>query len=461
MSTGLAVVLVVAVLVPAHVVVLVVRRPQRGLLLLAALVPFDGLLLVVPDGTGTVAGWKEGLVLATLLATLVAPATARRAPGEQPPVWLSVVVLWALLGLGYAAVAGGQVGLWGLKVGYFYMLVPVILWRCPFDERDRDRLVSVLMATGLATVAIGLAQQVVGAERLNALGYEYNDTIRFSGGLLRSFASFTQPFSFGLFVALVMVVCLPVALSDPRRRRNRWFLVVSPVLAVGLASSVVRGAILALVLGLVLLAAWRHRVLVHAVAPLLVVALLLPLSLTTAFLSTSSLGERSTGWSEITDRVLTAPLGNGLGVTGAAAERSIQAGADPADMQLLDGQVYLPDNQYVKTAVELGVVGLWLLLLLGAALFVAAVRAARDSAARGAHADRALAEGIAASVAGAGAAALVSTYLEIFPLDFFFWLFMGVLLCYPRASTSTPSPCGPAGAASRPTSANSSGRSAP
>ncbi len=126
------------------------------------------------------------------------------------------------------------------------------------------------------------------------------------------------------------------------------------------------------------------------------------------------------------------------------------------DLQLLDGQVYLPDNLYVKTAIELGVIGVWLLLLLGVVVVVVAVRAARAAADRGHRSDRGLAEGIAVSVVGAAAASLVSTYLEIFPLDLYFWLLLGVLLCFPRASTSTPSPSDPEGVASRPTSASSS-----
>jgi hypothetical protein len=60
------------------------RRPQRGLLVLAALVPFDGLLLLVPDLPALAAGWKEALVLSTLAATFVAPASVRAATRHSP-----------------------------------------------------------------------------------------------------------------------------------------------------------------------------------------------------------------------------------------------------------------------------------------------------------------------------------------------------------------------------------------
>ncbi|MDQ3980825.1 MAG: hypothetical protein M3314_14970, partial [Actinomycetota bacterium] len=45
---------VLAVVVPLGLAL--IRRPQRGLLVLAALVPFDGLLLLIPDLPALAAG---------------------------------------------------------------------------------------------------------------------------------------------------------------------------------------------------------------------------------------------------------------------------------------------------------------------------------------------------------------------------------------------------------------------
>ena len=68
-----ALVAVLAVLVA----IVVFQRPQRGLLLLAAGLPFDGLRIPigVPDWTSN---WVEGMVVLTLVAALVArPGLAR------------------------------------------------------------------------------------------------------------------------------------------------------------------------------------------------------------------------------------------------------------------------------------------------------------------------------------------------------------------------------------------------
>ncbi len=441
--------------VAGHLGVALVRRPQRGLLVLAALLPFDGLLQVVPGGE-SLGPWKEALVLATVLAMIVSPASARRQEPLAAPPWLLPTLALVTLGAVSALVTGGIVGVWGFKIAYFFLLVPLVLWVCPFDERDRDRLVSILMATGAATAFFGLAQQAIGAERLAAAGWDYNTAIRFSGGLLRSFSTFTQPFSFGLFVSMVLLVCLPVAMADHRRPRNLAFLVASPVLVIGMAASVVRGASLGLAVGLLVLAAWRFRGLFHAGLVASLGLLFVPATVVTAYLSSSSLGQRADGWSTIIDRFVSAPLGNGIGRTGAAAEKSVELGADPSQVITLGGRgagdLYVPDNQYVKTALELGPLGLWLLVLVGVTVVAHAVGVAR----RTTGPDRALAQGIAASVVGAAVASTVSTYLEIFPLDFYFWLFVGVLTCPLASSPSTPSPCAPTAAGSRPTSVSSS-----
>lgn len=441
----------IALVVVLHGGALIIERPQRGLLLMAALVPLDGLLLIIPGGE-TVAPWKEVLLVVVLSATLVAPRASLRDGLPLTYAWIPAAAVMFVLSLISAVLVGGVVGFWGMKIAWFYILVPLVLWRCPFTVRDRDHLVTILMATGAITAAYGLVQQLIGGVGLNALGYEYNTAIRFSGGLLRSFSSFTQPFSFGLFITLVLLVCMPVALSDTRRTRNRVFLLLTPVLLAGLASSVVRGAYLALGAGLLFLAILRFRGMLHILVPAPLALFLVPPGVLAAFFSSSSLGQRTSGWSDIRDLVVGAPLGNGVGRTGAAAEKALELGAQPSEIILLKGESYLPDNQFVKTTLELGPVGLWLLLLIGAAAIGAALKSARGTT----GSDRALAEGIAASVVAAAAASVVATYLEIFPLDFFFWLLLGVLLCYDRPSDSTLSPSVPEAVAFRPTSASSS-----
>jgi hypothetical protein len=415
-------VLLAAAVVLSPLAVAVVRRPQRGVLALAALVPFDGLLLIAPLPP-VLSAWKEAAVVALVLAAVVAPKDARSDRPTELPGWVVPAGLLVLLSVISAAVTAGPVSAWGLKVSLFYMLLPLVLWRCPLTAADRDRLVTILMCTGAVCAVFGVAQQILGHEQLRAWGYPYNETIRFSGDLLRSFSTFNQPFPFGLYLCLVLLVGLPVALREATRPRNMAFLALSPVLVAGLASSVVRGAMLGLLVGGILICLRRHRGLVHLAAPGMLAVLLIPPAVLATFASSSSLGVRATGWGEILDRAAAAPFGHGIGTTAAAAERALAGGASPGDVLIVDGAAYQPDNQYVKALLELGPLGLWLLLLVYAAALAQAFGIARTAS----PPDRALAEGVAASLVAVVAASWVSTYLEIFPLDLYFWLLLGVV----------------------------------
>lgn len=414
--------LVLAVVVP--VVAAVLLRPQRGLLLLAALAPFDGLLIIagLPAAAN---GWKEALVLLTVAGTFVAQSQSRAAAARPRPGWAAgVAALFAVaLGSGLLAV-GGLRAVVGLKIGFFYLLVAWAVWRCPFDRRDRDRLVSVLIGVGIVTAAFGLLQQGLGHARLAAMGWPYNDTIRFTKGFLRSFSTFNQPFGFGFFVMLVLLVGTAVTLEEPNRLRSRVFLLATPVLGLGLLFSFVRGAWLGVAVGIAYLGAARYKVLLLLVPLALVGVLWLPAEVAAPALSSTSTKARTEGWADNLKVVVSRPLGVGLGTTGAASEKLQEIGVKTT--------TYQPDNYYFKSLYELGVLGLWLFLLVLAAVFVAARERARALSGF----DGAFAAGVTAMVVATSVASLVAMYLEIFPMDFYFWLLVGaVASCLPAASS--------------------------
>lgn len=455
----------VALAIAVAVTQLIYRRPQRGLLILAALTPLHGLLAILPL-PGIAAGWKEGLLILTAICAWLrrspTPSRQRTAVPLHAP-WWPAAALWFAFGSASALIAFGTLGFVAIKVTFFFLSIVVILWFAPFDARDRDHFVSILMGMAVLASVVGIAQLIVGPGFLVSLGYQWGREVRTSGGLLRTFSTFVQPFPFGLYVMLALLVGGAVALAEPRRRRNRVFLWLAPLMVVAMSSSIVRAAILGLVLGMLWLAVLRHRALL---LPLAVggaaVAIAVPLvpSVSKVFLSSSSLGERSAGWSDIISSILVHPVGLGLGASGAAADRmSTAAGATIYGVSAN----YQPDNYYVKMLLELGPVGLWLVLALFLTALAWTTRLAWTLTGR----DAALALGISASLVAGMAACLVATYLEIFPIDVYFWLFLGVIGCAAAQHDSAPGererapsaterwPCGPAAAASRPTSASS------
>ena len=89
MSVGGALGLVLAAGVLLPVLAAIWSRPQRGLLLLASLVPFDG-LLIVAHLPSVVVAWKEALVAFTLLAAF---QPGRGELLRRFPSWLAGAVL--------------------------------------------------------------------------------------------------------------------------------------------------------------------------------------------------------------------------------------------------------------------------------------------------------------------------------------------------------------------------------
>jgi hypothetical protein len=123
-------VLVARLLVTLH------ERPQRGVLLLVALAPFNGLLLIagLPE---VVRGWKEALVLLVVAASLAPGPGRRRVAARSVPPWLWWGASLIALAAASAVVAGLPRGAVGLKVAVFYSLLVIPLLRTPLTARDR------------------------------------------------------------------------------------------------------------------------------------------------------------------------------------------------------------------------------------------------------------------------------------------------------------------------------------
>jgi O-Antigen ligase len=419
----LAVVGAAAAPILAVLAVKLIARPQRGVLLLGALLPFDGLGEIISYP----AGWKEALVLTTLAATFVAPPEARGAAGRRLPSWAFVIGAFFVLGAASALAVGGTQGLVGLKVGFFYVLVALAVWRCPLDARERDNLVTILMAVGVVTAAFGIAQQVIGETRLVDWGYSYLTSVRTAGTYLRSFSTFATNFPFALYLMLVLLVGIPSALVDPKRLRNTLFLLSIPVLLGGLVASITRAAWIGLAVGLLYVGVSRFRYLLVALArvgALLAITLLLAGGTGSVFLSGDSLQDRFEIWGNNLSEISEHPFGRGIGSTGSAAEKLTE---DTGESR---SSVLQPDNYYFKTTLELGVLGLWLVLL----LFITAFSSVHVAARRLSGYDGALATGVAASVLAAVTVSLAATYFEVFPLDAYFWMLLAVIAtCVPES----------------------------
>ncbi len=416
----------------------ILHRPQRGLLILAALTPLNGLLIILPDVAPD--WWKEALLLVTVAAALI--RSGLRAPARLNVPWWPAMAVLVAIGCVSAVLTLGSLGWIPVKITFCYLLVVVALWCAPFSEADRDRLVTVIMVGGTLNAVWGVAQQILGVDFLLSLGYEYGQQVRSAGDSLRSFGTFVQPFGYGLFLMLTILIGLAVALEDPRRRRNQIFLWLLPVLVVGLAASVVRASFVGLAVGLLWIGVLRHRKLLAAAAAAAVVAVPAVLvfaprgTLATVF-SPDSFSTRAEGWEVTWSLIVDRPLGAGLGSAGSAAQKIVTDALQLPESfaTRIDGAVaysiglpYQPDNYYMKMLIELGPVGLWFFVMF---LVAAAVSTVNVASFAQQSADAGLAVGVGALLAAAAVASLVSTYLEIFPMDYFTWLLLGAVGCIP------------------------------
>jgi O-antigen ligase len=402
----------------APIAALSYQRPQRGVLIFAAILPFDGMIKVL--GPGILGSWKQGFIVALLALTFVCPDDARAVGRRKLPGW--VVALGALLALSLvsALFIDRTTAITGLRISYFSLLFAWVVWRCPLTRKDRDHLVSVFMVMAFVTSVVGIWQQLVGAEYLADLGYEYNENIRFTVGFtLRSFSTFNLPFSFGFYLMIAVLIALPMALADPSRLRSKLFFLSMPVIAGGLLYSFVRGAMFGLAIGLLYLAFHRYKLLIWGIPLVLVAALFVPAgaTLTGAVFGSNSLGDRTSSWSQRIDQVAEHPFGTGIGTTGAAADRTAILKKTDRDL------AFQPDNSYLKVTFELGVFGLWLFVMMLVSMFLYT----RGVERRVSGIDRDFITGVSAQYLAIMSASLVATYFELVPMDQLFWLMIAVV----------------------------------
>lgn len=440
-------VLVAAVGIPLLVVIL--RRPQLGVLVFAALIPLNGLLIVagLPSWFG---GWKEFVVGSVFVVSLFARPEVRGRPGRGRPTWLPALVGFVLVGFVSAGMVLGTQALIGLKIDFYNVLLAIAIWRCPLSKRERDALITIFMVVAFGTAVYGIVQQSIGQATLHSWGYAYDETIRFTSGFrLRSFSTFNQPFPFAFYLMLTILLGLPQALSDLKRLRNRLFLLSLPVLGVALVFTYVRAAWLGLGLGFLYLAFHRYKWLLLTIPLALVALLFLPGgTFNKAAFQSASFHERTTLWTDKFKQIVDNPFGSGIASTGAAAAKVSDSSGSSSSSSSTNATLLQPDNSYLKTAFELGLPGLWLQLLFLVALVMWSRVVERLCEKVGRHFDARFMMSFTAQLLALMAAATVATYFEMIPMEPLFWLMVGVTACIggevsrgsDRATVALPGP---------------------
>ena len=356
----------------------------------AATIPFFAVLPTLRVFTHPLVGALKDLVV---FAAVVAAGMLffRRRAGRQP--WIAdrptLVVVGFILALYVANVGGYLSGETGHGVAWFHgvrlFAEPASLLLVGLSLRFPARTLRwgavSLAATGVAIACIGLVQQALGVNRLMELGYVYGAEVREAYGLLRSFGTLSESFSYAGFLLLGLAAALVW------NRRGRLVYLAAPLIVVGLVVSFVRtAAVVALaLLGLALARRGHLRfalfVVLTAVVGAATIFVLGSQQTSTRLVQVSptrylTLNGRTTLWEE---QLGTARsnwvFGRGVGATGTASQRAqaTLTGARTEDGEEGGSPV---DSAYLSTVADVGLVGLALLLGLLGRLVVLAWRAA-------------------------------------------------------------------------------------
>lgn len=416
----------------------VVRAPHWGaacVLAVFALLPTVRILWL--PWAGPVKEASIALLLAG--AACVAMTQAGRPVTERAPAlhWSPIALLAVALSALYFASVGGPHDLAWFHGTRLTLTSVVLLGTFALLARSAPRATRfglvALLAIALVNGVAGFLQQVVGADRLAALGFAYNEEIRTIGGQLRSFGLSAEPFSYAIVICIGITIALlapsPLLRVSPKARG-----LLIAFLVAALALSFVRTSIVILaVVAAVALVRNRQPKAALLLATVSVSAAVLFVGLTPSAVETRTLethggtylnlNERTDRWADVLGSSDSVVLGQGVGRVGTGAERAaIGFAVEEPGRSALAGVHYTVDSAYVVIISDVGLLGL---LVYGGLL-----------AAMAAHAYRRAAKGCGVGWLQLGLLSLIAVdgltrdALGSFPASYCAWAALGLALGY-------------------------------
>lgn len=325
---------------------------------------------------------KDVLTLAAIAAAFVL-VIQRSGEGhrQQGDFWVGAIVVF-LIGL-YLVNLGGHMErdvAWGqglrlMSEPLLLLLVGMLLSNA---RRTLRWAIASLVATGVFVALTGIAQQVVGPDKLVAWGYSYTLQVRLIGDRLRSFGTMDESFVYAAFLLLALAALLFWY------RRGIMVVVAGSVIVVGLAFAQVRTS---LIICIALLGLWLARSHRPTVAVFLLTA---AVTSAAAILVWSSSGTesrtvragpslfltingRTEGWKIVLNNPRTWAVGKGVGEVGVAAERATYSvSRRERDLEKESSAV---DSGYFALIADVGFIGLVAFFALAGRLLSLAKRA--------------------------------------------------------------------------------------
>jgi hypothetical protein len=433
---------------------------RRSVDWLLVYLPFSGIagVLLYPRTAPAILAKDFAFVIPAYIGFLVRRRDGQRAlPFGQATTWL--LASFAILVAGQSfnpALPSGLVAAIGAKVWLFYVPMSVLGYHLVRDRQELHRFLGLMSLAAVLPALIGVGEAlliysgkgtvVYGAygEAAASVTQDFAEFDLVGGGILRrvpsTFAFVAQYFAFT--AAMVAVTYAWWQGAQSRKGTGLRCAVWLLLLLAGFLSGA-RAAFLFLPFLMALILALEGRTARFAFARLVAPALLLVGVAVAVVGSTAGgvLGHVVEVGVEEFGSVFVNGLRRGLAVTAVGLGSGVDTNAarhafGEADRFVGVGGTWY-ESWYVKALLELGVAGLALLLLLLGTLVVRALgqhRRLRDPRLKV----------VSASLIGLMLWNLVfntkAQYLDIDPMNVYFWLFLGVLFKLPRLDDATPLP---------------------
>ena len=345
-------------------------------------------ILFVP----TIGPIKDVITLAAAVALLVMVLQHRRGRDMPPfdrPLVLLIVAFMALyvVNLGGGLSSGQHNIAWvqGVRLAGEPMILLLAGLLLPSPRRTLDWAVRSFIFTGVGVALYGIYQQYLGGWGLVALGYAFNEQVRFIGHQMRSFGSLDDPFAYAAFLLTGLAAVLFGMKPGPLK------VACISIISVGIALSFVRTAA---VIGVALIALMMIRAGRTTIAALLLglsVASALVLLFAVAGASHTrsvragpglylTLNGRTDVWSTLFAKPSAVPFGFGVGKIGTAAERARYGLTRKTDKPT--AAYTAVDSAYFATVADVGLFGFAVFLALLARLMVLAIAATKAPGSR-------------------------------------------------------------------------------
>lgn len=346
-------------------------------LLILAIAPFHGIIAAAFDNP-MINIWKEALVAIFILKKIVLLVIKKE---TWPPIPINYPI-WVFIGIclmhGFVA-HNIYVAALSVKILVFFILFFFMFINIPTSEKYAYSMIIIFLLTGIVTGAFGILQFTSGSEFFSQLTYLpkiTNQVVSFAEQdvlFWRAFSTFAGPGFFAHYLVMALFLSIAVLLFPSYKQLRLLAIICIAVCSPALVMTFVRSAWFAFALGCAALAVTKKvKALLYFGILWCLLIFLAPLALnrikSTFTASDTSYNIRREQTTLVgLKNMVRHPFGVGLETLGGRFDLKTGAAVGlyiPGTDKRLVG--WLPDNQYVSIALQLGWAGLaayiWILL---------------------------------------------------------------------------------------------------